>query len=89
VFWKTLHTQLAQAVQEGRKEGPIVMGKACVDVVRLEEEEEEEGEGGRVMLTFDDGSRVKAQCVLAADGVHSGNEGRRERRGGRERGRDR
>ncbi|KAM3567813.1 hypothetical protein VYU27_010048, partial [Nannochloropsis oceanica] len=84
VFWQTLHTQLAQAVLEGRREGGreggggdpvVVMGKACVDVVALGEEEEGEeeagGEGGRVLLMFDDGSRVKAQCILAADGVHS------------------
>jgi len=91
VFWQTLHTQLAQAVLEGGREGGreggggdpvVVMGKACVDVVALGEEGEGEeevgGEGGRVLLMFDDGSRVKAQCVLAADGVHSGREGGRE-----------
>ena len=80
--------------REGGKEGgaggsAVVMGKACVDVVRLGEEGEGEeeggGEGGRVLLTFDDGSRVRAQCVLAADGVHSGQE--RGREGGREGGR--
>ncbi|EWM21201.1 salicylate 1-monooxygenase, partial [Nannochloropsis gaditana] len=79
VFWKHLHGQLARAVREGGKEGgkegggddrgSILMGKACVDVVPFPEGGRE---GGRVQLLFADGSTVRAQCVLAADGVHSG-----------------
>ena len=70
VFWQTLHAQLADAV--GREE--IGMGKKCVEVVMLSEEEgggKGEG-GGRVRVCFEDGTSVRAQCVLAADGVHSG-----------------
>jgi 2-polyprenyl-6-methoxyphenol hydroxylase-like FAD-dependent oxidoreductase len=80
VFWQTLHAQLADAV--GR--GEIGMGKKCVEVVMLPEEGEGEGgtdththtdtkgKGGRVRVCFEDGTSVRAQCVLAADGVHSG-----------------
>ena len=77
MFWKTLHTQLAEAVGVegggGGGRGKIVMGRACVDVspVLPEEGGGGGGGGGRVRLTFDDGSTVRAQCVLAADGVHS------------------
>jgi hypothetical protein len=81
--------------KEGGKEGggddrgSILVGKACVDVVPLPEGGREGGgeggrEGGRVQLVFADGSTVRAQCVLAADGVHSGRgRGRGGGRGGR------
>jgi 2-polyprenyl-6-methoxyphenol hydroxylase-like FAD-dependent oxidoreductase len=39
-----------------------------VDALRQDVEEQADG----VLLRFEDGSTVKARCVLAADGVHSG-----------------
>ena len=60
VFWKTLHSQLADAVGLEM----IEMGCNCCDIV-----EEDDG----VLIHFEDGRAVKAQCVLAADGIHSGN----------------
>jgi 2-polyprenyl-6-methoxyphenol hydroxylase-like FAD-dependent oxidoreductase len=51
----------------------VSLGKNCVGLEMLPDDEEAEAENrGRVLLRFDDGSEVRANCVLAADGVHSG-----------------
>ena len=51
----------------------VSLGKNCVGVEMLPDDEETEAENkGRVLLLFEDGSEVRANCVLAADGVHSG-----------------
>lgn len=42
----------------------------------LPDDEETEAENkGRVLLRFEDGGEIRANCVLAADGVHSGESG--------------
>lgn len=58
VFWKRLHSQLAEAVGLDS----IELGMNCLDV-------EESADG--VLLKFEGGESVKAKCVLAADGIHS------------------
>ena len=51
----------------------VSLGKNCVGVEMLPDDEEAEAENrGRVLLRFEDGGEVRANCVLAADGVHSG-----------------
>jgi len=70
VFWKTLHSQLAEAVGQE----VIEMGCNCCDVV-----EEEDG----VLICFEDGRSIRAQCVIAADGIHSGKQDKYVSLGGR------
>lgn len=58
VFWKRLHSQLAEAVGGS----DIELGMNCQDVEELPD---------GVLLRFEGGATVKAKCVLAADGIHS------------------